>query len=230
MPLGPRGSHPERLLDAPRSPLPCSRERHALLPGGDARIARVIRTRRGRARRSTRSGLVRLLPLARAMTTAVDRIAQEYKGNREIPLAGYAALMGAFVAVFAPMLIVANRRGRLPRRWGLRDITLLGLATHKLSRILARDRIAAPLRAPFTRLEGSTGAGDMQEVARGHGLRRALGSLATCQYCTGVWVAASLAALTVARPRMGRTVASVLAVVTVSDWVNRAYGKLLPNE
>ncbi len=162
------------------------------------------------------------------MTTAVERIGQEYKGNEDIPLAGYAALMGAFVAVFVPMLIVASRRGRLPRRWGFRDIALLGLATHKLSRILARDWITAPLRAPFTRLQKQAGAGEVQEVARGHGMRRALGSLATCQYCTGVWVAAALAALTVGRPRVGRTVAAVLAIVTVSDWTHRAYGKLLP--
>lgn len=162
------------------------------------------------------------------MSNALERVEQEYAGQQEVPLGGYAVLMGAFVALFVPMLLVASRRGRLPRRWEARDIVLVGLATHKLSRILARDWITAPLRAPFTRLKESAGAAEVDESARGHGLRRALGSLASCQYCTGVWVAATLAALTVARPRVGRTIASVLTMVTVSDWMHRAYGKLLP--
>lgn len=159
------------------------------------------------------------------MTSAVERIVHEYEGQHDVPLGGYAVLMGAFVAVFAPMLMVANRRGKLPRRWSWRDIALTGVASHKLARILARDWIAAPLRAPFTRLK-EIGADEVKEKPRGRGLQRALGSLATCQYCTGVWVAASLAALQVGTPRIGRTVAAVLSMVSVSDWMNRVYGKV----
>ena len=162
------------------------------------------------------------------MSTALERTEREYAGREEIPLGGYAALMGAFVALFGPMLIISGRRGALPRRWRLGDIVLLGVATHKLSRIVARDFITAPLRAPFTRFEGTTPSGDVKETARGHGLQRALGSLARCQYCSGVWIAAALSALHVARPRAARTITAVLTMVTVSDWLHRAYAKLQP--
>lgn len=83
------------------------------------------------------------------------------------------------------------------------------------------------MRAPFTHYEKSAGGGEVDESARGHGMRRAIGELATCPYCTGPWIAASLTALLVARRPLGRTVAGVLAMVTVSDWLHRLYGKLL---
>ena len=162
------------------------------------------------------------------MSTALERTEREYAGREEMPLGGYAAIMGAFVALFGPMLFVASRRGALPRSWRLRDIVLIGIASHKFSRILTRDTVTAPLRAPFTRFEKKIGAGEVEEKPRGRGLQRALGSLASCQYCSSVWTAASLTALHLARPRMARTVAAVLTMVTVSDWMHRAYAKLQP--
>ncbi len=143
--------------------------------------------------------------------------------EREIPLAGYALLMGAFGAAFTPLLLRAAARGALPRRIPAGDMVLLGVATHKLTRILTRDWVTSPLRAPFTRYVKTEGAGEVTEEGRGRGLRRAVGDLVTCPFCSGPWVASTLTALWVARPRVARTVAGVLGVVAISDLLHQLY-------
>ncbi|HEY8077139.1 MAG TPA: DUF1360 domain-containing protein [Labilithrix sp.] len=143
--------------------------------------------------------------------------------ENEIPLAGYAMIMGAFTLAFTPLLVRAAARGALPRNVETRDLVLMGVATHKLTRILTRDWVTSPLRAPFTQYVKSEGAGEVQEKSRGHGLRRAVGDLLTCPFCTGPWVASALTALFVARPRVARTIAGVLGVVAISDFAHQLY-------
>ncbi len=46
----------------------------------------------------------------------------------------------------------------MPERIGPGDILLLGVATHKLGRLLAKDWVTSFLRAPFTTFKGG-GAG-----------------------------------------------------------------------
>jgi hypothetical protein len=101
---------------------------------------------------------------------------------------------------------------------------LLGIATHKLSRLLTKDMVTSPLRAPFTVFEGSAGDGEVQEGARGSGLQHALGELVTCPFCFGQWVLAGLAFGLVTRPRQTRFVASLCASLTLADFLQTAYG------
>lgn len=137
------------------------------------------------------------------------------------PLAQRAALSALFLAGYAGQL--AAGRGRLPERTGLGDVLLLGVATHKLSRLLAKDRVASFARAPFTRYQGAEGHGEVAEEPRGTGLRRALGELAVCPYCLGMWVAGSLSAGLVHAPRATRMVSTTLAALAVSDALQLAY-------
>src|SRR3954453_15400162 len=78
-----------------------------------------------------------------------------YGGGEEMPLGGYALLMGLYNAAVAGVLVAAHRAGRLPERIPTRDLLLLGVATHKLSRLITRDWVTSPLRAPFTQYEGT---------------------------------------------------------------------------
>jgi hypothetical protein len=64
-------------------------------------------------------------------------------------LAEYATLLGFYVATSVVLTAIAAEQDRLPRKFGQLDLALLGIATHKLSRIVAKDRITAILRAPF---------------------------------------------------------------------------------
>jgi hypothetical protein len=140
------------------------------------------------------------------------------------PLRAYAAAMVLFNSLFGAALIVARRRGReLPRRPPLGDIALVGIASHKLSRLIAKDKVTSPLRAPFTELEGSGGPGELEEKARGTGARRAIGELLICPYCLDLWVGAAFAVGILFAPRLTRFLAAVFAAVTVSDCFQIAY-------
>src|SRR5262249_30882742 len=61
---------------------------------------------------------------------------------------------------------IGVQQDRLPRRFSLLDLALLGIATHKLSRIVAKDRITGILRAPFVSYVRSSGAGEVEEEPR----------------------------------------------------------------
>jgi hypothetical protein len=138
------------------------------------------------------------------------------------PLGAYGALMGAFGALTAAGLAAGDRAGVLPERIGARDLALCGVATYKLSRLVARDRITAAIRAPFTRLEGDAGHGEVDEAARGTGLRRALGELLVCPDCLALWVAGGFTAGLVVRPRATRAVAASLAIHAAADALQAA--------
>jgi hypothetical protein len=152
---------------------------------------------------------------------------EAYAGDKaeELPLGAYATMMLAFIGGFGSMLVRASRRGTLPNRISTRDLALLSVATHRLTRIVTRDRVTAALRFPFTKYEGSSGAGEVNERARGRGLQRALGSLLTCQFCAGPWTAAALTAGLVAKPRETRLIASVLTIVAASDFLHQTYAR-----
>jgi hypothetical protein len=141
----------------------------------------------------------------------------------ELPIGGYATMMTLFIGSFSAMTVAARRAGVLPARIPLRDILLLGVATHKLTRIVTRERIAIPLRVPFTRYDGTDGAGLVKEQPRGPGLRYAVGSLLTCQFCAGPWVASALTGSLVFAPRATRLAGSVFAIVAISDFLHQAY-------
>ena len=143
--------------------------------------------------------------------------------EEDVPMAGYAALAGIFASGLAVALAVLDRSRRLPARWSARDLVLTGLATHRLSRIITRDKVMTPLRAPLTRYQGSAGAGEVKEELRRHGLGKALGSLATCPYCAAPWVATGLLVGLAARPRVTRFLEAMLTSVTIADFAHQLY-------
>lgn len=149
-----------------------------------------------------------------------------YGGEEEMPLGGYAVLLAAWFSLYGAAGARLARRRALPRL-GLFDLALAGAATHKLTRIATKDWVTAPLRAPFTTYHGSAGRGEVHERSRGSGLRRAIGDLLTCNYCSGPWVAGALLAGWGTAPRATRAFASLFAVVAASDFLHEAYAGVL---
>ncbi len=146
-----------------------------------------------------------------------------YKGGKEMPLASYAALLGIYNTAFAALLLAAkNSKRELPERINYADLVLLGLATHKVSRIISSDRVTSPLRAPFTEYVEPAGASEVKEKVRGRGMQRAIGDLLTCPYCLSPWVAAGLTFGMVFRPRATRLIATTFVAATVSDFLHHA--------
>jgi hypothetical protein len=150
-----------------------------------------------------------------------------YKGGEEMPLAGYAGLLGIFGVALASVLLTPRRADghahlEAPRlRVG--DLMLMGVATHKLSRLISKDRVTSPLRAPFTEYEEPTSASEVNEKSRGTGLQRALGDLISCPFCMGPWVATALAYGFRKRPRVTRFVSGIFTVVAMSDFLHYAF-------
>ena len=141
-------------------------------------------------------------------------------------LAEYATLLGFYLASAAVLTGVAVQQNRLPRKFGLLDLALLGIATHKLSRIVAKDRITGILRAPFVCYIRSAGAGEVEEEPRGRGFQRGIGHLVSCPYCMAPWCATALSFGLLFAPRLTRFFAGILVSVTASDFLHRAYARM----
>lgn len=157
----------------------------------------------------------------------IDSIREHYAPGEEVPLGGYATLGASFGAATILFYVWSERSGHpLPERMAPGDLALATVASHKAARLLAKDRVMSPVRAPFTRFQQKGGPGEVEEQARGHGLRRALGELLTCPYCLSVWMAAGFAAGFVVSPRITRWAASVLTMVFGSDVLQDGYKKL----
>jgi hypothetical protein len=159
-----------------------------------------------------------------AVESKKDGAAAAYSGGDYRPLGSYAALLAAFSASFAASSLAMRRSGRkLPERVAFGDLLLLGTATHKASRLLAKDKVTSVLRAPFTEYQEPGGPGEVEERPRGTGLRFAMGELLVCPYCLGQWVASVFLLGFAAAPRETRFVASIFSAVTISDFLQIAY-------
>lgn len=140
------------------------------------------------------------------------------------PFLPYLSFMTVFGALVAAALATAKRQGReLPEQVNAGELVLVGIASHKLARLLAKDKVASPLRAPFTELEGSGGPAEFEERSRGTGVRKAIGELLICPFCLGLWVAAAFSAGLLFAPRVTRFIASLFTAVTISDFLQIAY-------
>src|SRR4051794_32637205 len=115
------------------------------------------------------------------------------------------------------------RSGRELPELGAGDLLLTGIATHKVSRLITKDKITATLRAPFTRFQEKTGHGEVEEAARGRGLRYAIGELLVCPYCIAQWVAGGFTLGYVFAPRTTRLLASMWTAHAIADAAQLAY-------
>lgn len=152
-------------------------------------------------------------------------LTEGYQDVDEVDLRGHAASLAAYGVLVASALVAGRLGGRsLPGRIPLVDVLVGGVATHKLSRLLAKGSVTSPLRAPFTEFDGPAGAAEHQEHAReGSAGRHTIGELITCPFCLAVWLGtAYVGGLSVA-PSATRAVATVFSVVTISDWLQLGY-------
>jgi hypothetical protein len=140
------------------------------------------------------------------------------------PLLSYAATMGIFNALFGAALLVAKRSGReLPERVEPVDVLMFGVASHKLSRLVSKEKVTAPLRAPFTELEGKGGPAELEERSRGEGFRKVVGELLTCPFCLSLWIVAAFSLGLLFAPRLSRFLAAIFSAMGIADFLQVAY-------
>jgi Protein of unknown function (DUF1360) len=152
-------------------------------------------------------------------------VASDGHGDDERPLGAYAALTAGFAVTAAGGLAAARVKGvSVQERIGGWEIVTAGIASQRVSRHLTRSKTTGFVRAPFTRHRGASGGGEVDEIARGTGLRRALGELLTCPYCIGTWVSAAFVIGLIVAPRATRLLAALFTVESLADFVQLAYG------
>ena len=160
--------------------------------------------------------------VAGRVSAAVRREDAAYRVGNERPLGGYLALLSTYAGAVGVGGVAAHRRG-LPESVSWSDVALISVATHKLSRILAKDPVTSPFRAPFTRFQGPAGEGEINEEVRATGGQHAVGELLTCPFCLGQWVATAFVFGLVLSPRATRLAATVFTALTASDFLQLAY-------
>jgi hypothetical protein len=125
----------------------------------------------------------------------------------------YAALNAVWGAMAAGLLAL-TRDDAPPGR----DVPLYGLATFALTKALAKEKVGTWVRDPLVHEDN--------RQPKGTRLRYAAGELLTCTRCLGTWSSLALVGLTVARPREGKILATVLATAGVNDWLQSGFTML----
>jgi hypothetical protein len=141
------------------------------------------------------------------------------------PLTGYLALLATYGAGLAAIATTARLAGRtMPDRIRPQDLATITIATHRISRLLTKDAVTSPLRAPLTRYAEPAGSGEVNETVRHQGgFRHAAGEMVTCPFCAAVWTATGLTAGLVLAPRLTRLVAAAATAVAGADFLHLAY-------
>jgi hypothetical protein len=164
---------------------------------------------------------------ATAAASRAEGIKRRYEQGSDRPLGSFVILLGGYGAMVAGATALLRRRGRsLPERIPIADLALGAVATHKLSRLLAKDPVSSPFRAPFTEFEGQSGEAEVAEEVVGTGLQHAVGELVTCPFCLDVWVATTYIVGFIAKPELARTVAATFGIVAAADVLQFGYDAL----
>ena len=174
--------------------------------------------RRGRDSRP----VSRVVRAGRASAASVQR---QYSSDQ--PLRGYVTLIGVYVVAGATAVWASGRGRAADRSISTGDLVRIAIAAHRLSRTLTKETIASPLRAPFTRLNGSGIASELNEEVRPSGHDRpvahAVGELLTCPFCMAQWAATALVTAHLLVPRQARLVTAILDAAAGADALHYGY-------
>ena len=124
----------------------------------------------------------------------------------------------SLASVFLAASGLAGARGRGGNALGdPLEIGLTGLAAHRIGRMVAFEKVAEPLREPFTRTVPDESGADDTVVARGRGLQWAFGELLSCPICVATWAALCLSIGRMVLPGPTRFVIRVLAIAGIAE-------------
>src|SRR5919198_6146194 len=139
------------------------------------------------------------------------------------PYGSYATIMGTFAGMLAAAGAIGQLLDRDPQCQTPLDLVVLGLASFKAARTVARDEVTSFIRQPFVRGEAHSGEGE--EPVEG-GMAQAVGELVTCTRCAGTWVAAGLASTQLLAPRFGRLLTWSFAAAAANDFLQAGFNAL----
>lgn len=133
---------------------------------------------------------------------------------------GYTLLTGLFN--LALLLFCLIKR---PKQVGWKDWILMALATFRMSRLVAYDKIMETYRSPVVEtVPHDSGAGDTTQARAGTtGIKRALGEMISCPICNGTWIAAGLVYGLSLAPRYTRTLMTIMSVAGATEIAQAAF-------
>lgn len=128
------------------------------------------------------------------------------------------ALKLTLIATFLSALGVAGaRRGWSDRFPNVLELGLMGMAAHRIGRMVAFEGVAEPIRAPFTATVPDDSGADDTVVAQGRGVRWVLGELMSCPTCVATWAALGLSIGRLILPGPTRFAVQVLGIAEVAE-------------
>jgi hypothetical protein len=135
--------------------------------------------------------------------------------------ATYLILTSLFLSLLAAFSFYKKRRSEIVSMKPL-DFVMLALATYRLGRLAAYDKVMEPLRRPFTETTLDSSGSGQTVVPRGAGAQRALGELISCPICTGTWIAAALIYGLNLAPHFARTLMIVMSAIGAGELLDAA--------
>jgi len=172
--------------------------------------------------------LLRLSQLPERAHSRWASIQRQYAHGHDRPLLGYLAVSSTYGLGAVALGLAVRARGH--DRISSRDLALITVATHRLSRTLAKDAVTSPMRAAFTRYAESGLPSEVNEEVAPHQehsqIGHAVGELVSCPFCLAQWVATGLVAAQLLAPTLTRHVTSTLTAVAGADVLHLAYSTL----
>lgn len=142
-------------------------------------------------------------------------------------IAGYLTMMGLYGGSVLSTALAARARGEsLPASYPAKDLVVGAIAVHKFARLVAKDGVTTPIRAPFTEWEENAGSAEVNESPREGHVQHVGGEILSCPFCLAPWIATAYVAGLALSPRLARAWASTFAVVGGSDFLQHAYGRV----
>ena len=158
----------------------------------------------------------------KSLLQSASDISTNYSPTKK-PLSAYLGLVGIYSLWTGILMICEAKRPTRLSSLSAEELIVSAIATHKLSRLITKDRVTSPFRAPFAKFVESEGAGEIEDDARGEGMQKAVGELITCPFCMSPWVAAGIATGWAVSPRIARASCGIFAAVGIAHFLHHAY-------
>jgi hypothetical protein len=155
-------------------------------------------------------------------TAQYEKVITKLETPETQEMASKITLIGVFMAVFTAFVSsnLNRRHGRKEYQPNPFEWLLLVFSTLRMGRLIAFDRVAEPIRKPFTEtVPDETGAGETVE-ARGSGVTYSIGQLISCPICAGTWVAAALVYGIQMFPRPTKIFIAIMSTIGAAEFIN----------
>ncbi|WP_419883454.1 DUF1360 domain-containing protein [Peribacillus sp. B-H-3] len=109
-------------------------------------------------------------------------------------------------------------------------IILLGLASFRLTRLIVYDKITEFFRRPFfneIEKENEEGVSEIYLLPKDKGMKRWVGELLSCFWCTGIWVSIFLYGLYLLKNPAGDAVILVLSIAAIGSVFEVVIAKIM---